>query len=69
LLLYTDGVSEACRAGGEQYGLERLGALAIQYRASSPAELAKRIQGDIAAFTQGEPQRDDLTLLVLRMNQ
>lgn len=69
LLLYTDGVSEACRAGGEQYGLERLAALAIQYRASSPGELTKMIQGDIAAFTQGEPQRDDLTLLVLRMNQ
>lgn len=66
LVLYTDGVSEAMNANREQYGAERLVAVLQRNLALEPALIAEAIKADIAAFTGGEPQRDDLTLLILR---
>jgi len=66
LVLYTDGVSEAMNAKREQYGPERLVA-AIQRNPQLPVgALIDAVKADIAAFTGGTPQRDDLTLLILR---
>ena len=66
LVLYTDGVSEAMNAKREMYGPERLVA-ALRLRLDLPVrELIEAVKADIAAFTGGEPQRDDLTLLILR---
>ncbi|MFN0102907.1 MAG: SpoIIE family protein phosphatase [Bryobacteraceae bacterium] len=66
LALYTDGVSEAMNAAREMYGTERLVA-ALQANVELPvAELIDAVKTDIATFTGGEAQRDDLTLLILR---
>jgi len=66
LVLYTDGVSEAMNREREFYGVERLAAVARRHLSRPPAELLDALRADIAAFTDGEEQRDDLTLLVLR---
>ena len=66
LVLYTDGVSEAMNAQREQYGVERLVAV-LQANPSLPAAgLIDAVKADIAGFTGGAAQRDDLTLLMLR---
>jgi len=66
LVLYTDGVSEAMNRAREFYGPGRLVA-AIQRNFHLPVdELTAAVRADIAEFTGGEPQRDDLTLLILR---
>jgi len=66
LVLYTDGVSEAMNAQRDQYGVERLVEI-LQRNLSLPvADLIDSVKADIAVFTGGSPQRDDLTLLILR---
>jgi sigma-B regulation protein RsbU (phosphoserine phosphatase) len=66
LVLYTDGVSEAFNADGETFGAERLGGVLRAHREASSQELLAAIEAELAAFTGGEPQSDDITLLVAR---
>lgn len=73
LVLYSDGLVEALSAGGEAFGFARLRALldgaAAQGPLTAPALTAQGLHDRIlAAFdrhTEGEPLRDDLTLLVV----
>lgn len=66
LALYTDGVSEAMNADREMYGAERLVDALRRNFSLEPGPLTEVVKADIAAFTGGAPQRDDLTLLILR---
>jgi sigma-B regulation protein RsbU (phosphoserine phosphatase) len=69
VVLYTDGVTEAINNREEQFGQERLIRL-IEEGCNLPAqELIKRIQQEITAFSQGQPQFDDITLMVLKVIQ
>jgi len=64
VLLYTDGVTEARAAGGEQFGLERLSAL-LENSADLPmAALVERIYG--AVLAHAKELDDDITLLAFR---
>ncbi len=61
LTFYTDGLSEALSPDDAFYGEDRLEALL-----NRPAEdLQASILADVAAFVQGRPLEDDLTLLIL----
>ncbi len=67
VLLYTDGITEARDAHDEEFGEERLLALAE----SLPRELSARAFGERLlaghrAFLDGREQQDDITLVVLR---
>jgi len=53
-------------AGRELYGPERLVAVWQRNFWLEIGPLTEAVKADIAAFTGGEPQRDDLTLLILR---
>lgn len=66
LLIYTDGLSEARNAKGEEYGLHRVRTLADGHRAKPPAELISNCLADLDNFTAGAKQADDLTLLALQ---
>ena len=71
LVLYTDGVTEAMNAQGEQFGESRLEAALAEIRGGSAAEpdlgkaLIDRIRGKVAEFTAGAEQSDDITMLTL----
>jgi serine phosphatase RsbU (regulator of sigma subunit) len=61
---YTDGVTEALNAGGEEYGLARLRSAL----AAAPAEagpLLDHLRADLADFIGSAPQADDVTLLIV----
>lgn len=61
LVFFTDGLSEAQNPADGFYGEERLETLLCQ-----PTEdLQAAILADVAAFTEGRPLEDDLTLLLL----
>jgi sigma-B regulation protein RsbU (phosphoserine phosphatase) len=61
---YTDGLTESRDAGGKLYGTPRLSA-AIQANAQLSAEsLRDAILADVRAFSAGQPQRDDITVVV-----
>ncbi len=64
LVIYTDGVTDALNPSGQDYGQERLMAALRNEHASAP-ELLDHLRADLAAFTQGAPQPDDITLFVL----
>ena len=61
LIFFTDGLSEAQAPDGSFYGEARLEALL----ARPTEDLQALILADVAAFTQGHPFADDLTLLIL----
>ena len=65
LVLYSDGVSEAASFSNDRYGEERLGAFVQANRGLTPSELHRLLIDEVAAFTQGAEQADDLTLLIL----
>ncbi len=67
VVLYTDGVTEAMNSGEEQFGQRRLGQLIEEGRNLSAQELVTRIQQGVAAFSTGQPQFDDMTIMVLKI--
>src|SRR5262252_2167484 len=66
LVVFSDGVSEALSADGEEYGEARILAVAEQNRSASPSDFLGAIFADVRAFTKGAAQSDDITALVLR---
>ncbi|HET9944558.1 MAG TPA: PP2C family protein-serine/threonine phosphatase [Actinomycetes bacterium] len=67
VVLYTDGVVEARRPDGEEFGVDRLADL-LEREASSeraPEEVLRRLVRAVLEH-QGGPLRDDATLVLLR---
>jgi len=64
LILYTDGITEARDERDEEFGDERLQALAVAHRACSAPALQARLVDAVASFT-GRRFSDDATLMVL----
>jgi len=61
---YSDGLTEARDSGGKLYGTQRLSA-AVQSNSQLSAEgLRDAILADVRAFSAGQPQRDDITVVV-----
>lgn len=61
---YTDGLTEARDNAGKLYGTQRLAA-AVQAHAHLSAEaLRDAVLADARAFSAGQPQRDDITVVV-----
>jgi len=66
LLCFTDGVTEAQSAAGEDYSEQRL-QQRVEARASAPLEaMIADIRDEIRAYTGASGLADDLTLLALR---
>ena len=67
LLAYTDGVTEAERPDHEQYGEKRLLAFASAHAKNTPADFVKDMERELAAFTTGAEQSDDITAIAVRV--
>ncbi len=67
LVMYTDGVSEAMNAQGEDFTEERLERLIKSKLTLSARQLIDEIQTALDAYTRGTPQSDDITMLVLKV--
>jgi hypothetical protein len=65
LLLYTDGVTEAENALGEEFGEGRLLSFVETHRADSDRGLLDGVLAQVLLFGSGVKPRDDMTLLVL----
>lgn len=67
LVCYSDGVTDATRAGdGALYGLERLQTIIQENGHKSAQDLADTVIASIDQFRNGAEQPDDLTLLVTK---
>jgi sigma-B regulation protein RsbU (phosphoserine phosphatase) len=67
MLLYTDGVTEACNSDDEEFGEERLLQVLQQNPARTAIDIQKNILQTVAEFSHGTWQ-DDATLLVVAVN-
>jgi phosphoserine phosphatase RsbU/P len=66
LLLYTDGVTEALDANGDEFGPDRM---IESVRASAPEGAPAVITGlidELRGFVGAQPQNDDITLIAIR---
>jgi serine phosphatase RsbU (regulator of sigma subunit) len=66
LLLFSDGITDACNPDGEAYGNARLERALEQVRERSANEIVTHILADNARFVAGAEQFDDITCLALR---
>ena len=66
LIVFSDGVSEAMSASGDEYGETRIVSCVEKNTAMEPRELLEALFADVREFTRGAAQSDDITAMVLR---
>lgn len=66
LVIYTDGVSEAANVRNELFEEARLRRIVEDFKGQSAQELTDAIREGMRLFTEGAPQADDITLLVVQ---
>ena len=66
-LFFTDGITEAMDPDDDCFGEARLGALAEQHGDLAADELRDRVLFEIASFVGNAPQHDDMTMLLLKV--
>lgn len=66
VLLYTDGVTEADNGNGEMFGLERLKSFVEKYHVLPAEGIRLALLEELRVFAQGAPQKDDITVLVMK---
>ena len=67
-LLFTDGISEAMNGRDDLFGESRLGRLVETHANLAPEELRERVLREIAAFVGDAPQHDDMTMILLKVD-
>jgi serine phosphatase RsbU (regulator of sigma subunit) len=66
LVIYTDGVSEAANPQNELFEEARLRKIMETYTGDTVEGLSDAIKEGMRAYTQGAPQSDDITILVVQ---
>ena len=64
LLLYTDGITEAADASGEEFGRERLGQFLLRSNGTGPSATLARLFEQITTGSQ----QDDLTAILVQLD-
>ncbi|MGE0448626.1 MAG: SpoIIE family protein phosphatase [Vicinamibacterales bacterium] len=67
LVVFSDGVTEATNAAGEEFGDAGLAACLDSLRGKSARDALTALQDAVGTFVGTEPARDDMTLMVLRV--
>ena len=67
-MLFSDGVTEAMNAEGEEFTDDRLIACANAHLGETPQQVLDALLADVHAFCAGEPQSDDVTAVLVRYN-
>ncbi len=66
LVIYTDGVSEASNPRNEMFEESRLREIMGKFTGDTVEQLGDTIREGMRAFTEGAPQSDDITILVIQ---
>jgi phosphoserine phosphatase RsbU/P len=66
IALCTDGITETWSEGGEQFGHERFKQSLLRHATEPASSIAEAVLQDVFDFRGHAPQRDDLTLVVLK---
>jgi sigma-B regulation protein RsbU (phosphoserine phosphatase) len=68
LLFFTDGLSEACDAQGNEYGVESISRFAGECHGRRPGEISAACLKNVQTFSAGTRQVDDQTVMAIRRN-
>ncbi len=70
LLVFSDGITEACNPDGEEFGMARLSDLmeAGSHARLPPTTIMQALRGEQRRFTGGGPGADDLTAVMITLN-
>jgi sigma-B regulation protein RsbU (phosphoserine phosphatase) len=66
VVMFTDGISEAMNMEGVDYTEEKVELFLRNIATRSAQGILDEIQKEIAGYTSGAPQSDDITLVVLK---
>jgi phosphoserine phosphatase RsbU/P len=66
LIFYTDGITEALDAAGDEFGLDRTITSILASADDGAAAIIARLTDDVRAFIGPHPQNDDITLIAIR---
>jgi len=66
LVIYSDGVTEACSPTGEEFGPTRLYEVVSRNIEASAAGIRDRIESSLTKFSQGTSAADDITLVIVK---
>ena len=69
LVAYTDGITEAENRQSELWGEERLEDLLRSHGRETPEQIITSILDEVSAFAAGQAQRDDVTLVVMSVQE
>jgi len=69
LLLYTDGITEAANPSENFFQARRLEAFIQKQQTRSPKEIVEHLLQEVAAFSAGAAQTDDITVMALRFQK
>src|SRR5258708_18386364 len=69
LAFYTDCITEAMYAGSDLFGDARLGRLIGEHGHLETADLRERILREIEAFVGGADQHDDMTMILIKIEE
>ncbi len=69
LVLFSDGITEAQNTKGEFFEDERFEEWLLSNKHKSPFDMMIDLLNDLVSFTNGEPQSDDITLIILERNK
>ncbi len=68
LLLLTDGVTETAAPSGEEFGRDRAIEVIREHRAQPAAAIIQALYTAVRDFSQNQPQGDDITLVIVKVN-
>ena len=68
-VFFTDGISEAMNGADDCFGEVRLGQLVEDHADLPSDELRERVLREIAAFVGDAPQHDDMTMILLKVEE
>ncbi len=66
VVAFSDGVTEACNAAGEEFGDDRLIACVTAARHESPRVLVARLLATLRTYCGDTPQSDDITVVAVK---
>ena len=68
-VFFTDGISEAMNGADDCFGELRLGQLVEDHANLPSEELRERVLREVTAFVDGSPQHDDMTMVLLKVEE
>ncbi|HEX5473097.1 MAG TPA: SpoIIE family protein phosphatase [Vicinamibacterales bacterium] len=69
IVLYTDGITEAMNQASDLFGESRLSRLVEEHGHLDSSELRERILREIEAFVGSADQHDDMTMIILKVEE